>query len=33
MDRNEKLFRYLELVSTRVMRHHDVLWEEEKHYS
>ena len=33
MERDEKLLRYLELVSKRVRHHHDALWEEEKHYS
>lgn len=33
METDEKLLKYLEVISQRVTHHHNSLWEEEKHYS
>lgn len=33
MKKDEKLMKYLGIVSERMRHHHNALWEEEKHYS
>ena len=33
METEQRLLNYLEIISQRVIHHHDSLWEEEKHYS
>ena len=33
MANNPELLKHLEVVSQRERHHHDILWEEEKHYS